>query len=121
MPQKNVDKEYYENAVYHVYNRGAAGSIVFQDDTDFWVFRRIARLKMKKMSGVIMISPFNILPNHFHLKVWQENSRDMEHLMRSVMTAFGKYYRGRHGGSGRVFETPYKATLISKKKKRKCD
>ncbi len=36
----------------------------------------------------------------------------MEHFMRSVLTSFGKYYRIRHHGSGRVFETPYKARLI---------
>ncbi len=121
MPQRNIEKEYYENSTYHVYNRGASGSIVFQDDTDFWTFRRIVRTKINKMSGRIVLAPFNIQPSHYHFKVWQRGSRDMEHFMRSILTSFGKYYRNRHFGSGRVFETPYKARLIESHEERRID
>ncbi len=115
MPQRNVDKEYYANALYHVYNRGAGKLDIFTDKADYWAFRRITRRKLKKMAGKIDIQSFSILPNHYHFLIWQENERDMEHFMRSVMTSFGTYYRIRHDWSGRLFETSYKARLLESK------
>jgi putative transposase len=112
VPAKNAIKDYQPNSYYHVYNRGAFKNTIFKKKEDYWVFREIIRRKLKKMAGKITITPFCLLPTHFHFLLFQQGIHDMESFMRSVMTSYSRYYCKKYGHSGHLCEGPYKAILL---------
>ncbi|MFZ1301103.1 MAG: transposase [Candidatus Microsaccharimonas sp.] len=54
-----------------------------------------------------------LMPNHFHLLVYQVNDHAMQRLMRGVMTAYSRYFNKKYRRSGSLFESRYKASRIS--------
>jgi len=58
--------DFYENGVFHVYNRTSNGQLLFHDDNN-----RLFFLKQyaKYLSPLLDTYCWNLLPNHFHLLV----------------------------------------------------
>lgn len=111
MPQRNQIKDYRSDAYYHVYNRGAYKEKVFRSNGDYFMFRLKTRKLLEKTNN-IRISAFSLLPNHFHLYLWQKNARDITKFMSSLLTSYGLYFSRKYNHSGRLFEGPYKARLL---------
>jgi len=112
MPSKHSIKDFQPKTWYHVYNRGAYKNLVYRNKQDFWVFRKMARSWIRKNPGRITITPFALLENHFHFKLYQENAGDMTEFMRSIGTSFGMYISKKYDHSGHVFEGIYQAILL---------
>lgn len=53
------------------------------------------------------------MPNHFHLFIYQDEVKAMQKLMRGVMTSYSKYFNKRYNRRGPLFESRYKAVLVS--------
>ena len=53
------------------------------------------------------------MPNHIHLLVYQHQPQAMAQFMRSVLTSYSRYFNKRYKRSGSLFESRYKASLIS--------
>jgi len=53
------------------------------------------------------------MPNHFHLLLYQINEHAMTQLMRFIMTGYSRYFNKKYELSGALFETTYKASIIS--------
>lgn len=137
MPSKNSIKDYRAQSFYHIYNRGAGGQKIFLTENDYNVFLsyfKIAitpekdlsskdteyiqsknaqrKLRLLDLSSEVELIAFCLLPNHFHLLIYQHNERGIEKLMRSIMTAYVMYFNRTYSNSGRLFQGSYKASLI---------
>jgi len=136
MPSKNSVKIFDENQVWHVYNRGNDKRVIFHDERDYSTFlsyikfallpeideetktaafiqlktERIRRLKLYK--EVELIS-YCLMPNHFHLQLYQSSVDGISKFMRSVMTGYVAYYNYRYKKSGRLFQGVYKGSQIN--------
>ena len=53
------------------------------------------------------------MPNNVHLLVYQHQSGALSMFMRSLMTSYSRYFNSRHKRTGTLFESRYKASLIS--------
>lgn len=126
MPSRNVLKIDLPDSYYHIYARGASRQEIFREPADYYVFLELFRRylspeEIKDSAGIpyaklnedIELLCYCLMPNHFHLLVYQVNDRAMQRLMRGVMTAYSRYFNKKYNRSGGLFESRYKASRIS--------
>jgi len=126
MPSKNILKSDLPESYYHVYGRGNNRQKVFREPADFvkflTLFERYLSLKeAQNQLGVSFPNYFNkielvsfcLMPNHFHLLVYQRQQGAMTQFMRSLLTSYSMYFNKKYKRSGPLFESRYKASLIS--------
>lgn len=129
MPAKNALKVDVPEAYYHVYARGVAKMPIFVDDEDFSYFRSLFARYLSKdehiskagvsyphLRDLVKLLAYCQMSNHFHLLIYQTEQGGMATLMRSIMTAYSRYFNLRHKRTGPLFESRYKASLIDSDK-----
>ncbi len=139
MPSRNSLKQFDAQTMYHVYNRGNGKHDIFHDERDYAVFlsclkyallsdAQTKKLKFLEKSyfseaqrfnvrrlglaGKLHLIAFCLMPNHFHLLLFQEDDCAITKLMRSVSTGYAMYYNKKYERTGRLFEGVYKASHI---------
>ncbi len=127
--------------MYHVYNRGVDKQIIFKDERDYAVFlsflkyallpedyddkdsivltdnfltsNRINLRRLELYKSVSLVS-YCLMPNHFHLLLYQRDIDGITRLMRSIATGYVLYFNKRHNRVGTLFQGRYKASCINK-------
>jgi len=126
MPSRNVVKTDVADSFFHVYAGGTSRSEIFIEDQDYQTFLRLfARYLSKEPQrdrvGVpyphlydkLELVCFCLAINHFHLLLYQIEEGAMARLMRSIMVSYSRYFNKKYHRTGSLFETRYKASLIS--------
>ncbi|HLB66191.1 MAG TPA: transposase [Candidatus Saccharimonadales bacterium] len=126
MPSKHIQKTYVEDSYYHIYNRGVEKRVIFIDNEDYTVFLSMLKRHLSKKhqwdkqgreypnyhEGITLLA-FCLMPNHFHLLVYQKEDRFViTKLMRSVCTAYTMYFNRKYKRVGHLFQERFKASLI---------
>ena len=99
----------YENALYHLLNRGDRREAIFRDDVDRKAFLEILGRTCAKTGW--QVHAYCLMGNHFHLVV--ETPR--ANLVRGMKWLLGTYtmrFNRRHRLSGHLFAGRYKSLLI---------
>ncbi len=125
MPRRNVLRQDGAECYYHVYARGNGKARIFLDEQDYLYFlglleRYLAAEESKNEFGIsypnfynkVELAAFCLMPNHFHFLVYQHHQGALTSFMRSLMTSYSRYFNKRHGRSGPLFESRYRASLI---------
>jgi putative transposase len=130
MPAKNALKEYHENGYYHLYNRGVNKGLIFSDDKDYKMFLYYLKVylcstdlqveylkvspsrKLKNYCSRLKLLAYCLMPNHFHLLVWQKDPEAINYFMRSLTVKYAMYFNRRHKRTGPLFQGVYKAVLV---------
>lgn len=117
MPAKNSLKFYLENSYYHVYNRGAGKGNIFKEDQDYKTFLHFLEKRLNprydsSFDQRIKLLAYCLMPNHFHLFIFQTDKKDIEKFMRSLCTSYSMYFNKKYDRSGTLFQGRYKAVLI---------
>ena len=130
MPSRNVVREFAEHQYYHVYNRGVEKRVIFCDEQDYRVFLGLLkrylgveedkkkkytenRHTFPKISHEVRVLSYCLMPNHFHLLLYQVTKDGVHKLMRRVATSYVMYFNNRYDRVGRLFQGPYKASLVN--------
>lgn len=126
MPSRNRIKTYIPEAYYHVYNRGLNKQPVFLDNYDYVVFLNLLKRYLNKtptkdnkgreyesLYGQLELLAFCLLPNHFHLLIYQKDSGTMTNLLHRVTASYTSYFNKRHKRSGPLFQERFKASNIN--------
>lgn len=103
-------KIYKKNSYYHIYNRGVEKRDIFLDEEDYVRFLRFIRDSGIKKDVDFLCYCF--MPNHFHFLVYQRGKRDIEKLMRSLMTKYSMYFNNKYDRVGKLFQGIYRARII---------
>lgn len=69
-------------------------------------------VRLKICENVELLS-FCLMPNHFHLLIFQKVKNGIEMLMRRLATSFSTYFAQKYNHVGSVFCRPYKASWLS--------
>lgn len=133
MPSKNTLKLYLENSHYHIYNRGLDKQIIFNEEQDCHVFLRYVKLYLsppeeilrlsyteprlrrfveKNLSADLDLLSFGLMPNHFHMQIFQRTPHGIETFMRRLGTSYSSYFNRKYKRIGPMFQSRYKAALI---------
>ena len=127
---------------YHVYNRGNNKQEIFKDDRDrtrflFSLLGLQSELALKNMSRLaanfvrtgtlnleakniaeiakkryVDLVSFSLMPNHFHLILFERDEGGIAHYMQRVLNSYTKYFNTRHEKHGHLFGGPYGAVHI---------
>lgn len=126
MPRRNVIKQDAPNSFQHVYARGHSRSKIFKDEQDYITFltllqRYLSAEEAHDPYGVpypnfynkLELLAYALMPNHFHFLVYQHQPGEMARFMQSVLTSYSRYFNKKYKRSGSLFESRYKASMIS--------
>ena len=95
---------------YHVMQRGVGKQILFEDDSDYTRYYRKLAACRKDLEFELLA--FCLMNNHVHLLVKTEDIGTLETLMRRIGTSYGRYYNGKYGHVGCVFQGRYNSEAI---------
>lgn len=126
MPARNVVKVYAEDAYYHVYNRGVSKQKIFLDKQDYLYFlgllkryldqvdrkQKPNRMEYKCYADDVELLAYCLMPNHFHLLLYQKTCNGMPDLLKSVSVAYSMYFNRKYKHAGSLFQQRYRAVLI---------
>ncbi len=125
MPSRNRLKAYVADAYYHVYNRGLNKQSIFLDNQDYAVFLNLLKRYLSKtvesdrkgrayetLNNEIELLAFCLMPNHFHLLVYQRKPDAMTKLLQRLGTSYTMYFNKKYEHSGPLFQERFKASLV---------
>ena len=125
MPRRNVIRSDGQDMFYHVYARGANKRRIFLDEEDFLKFLKLLERYLspedaRNRYGVPYPNFYNkvdllaycLMPNHFHLLVYQRHVHALTSLMQSVMTSYSRYFNLKYKRTGPLFESRFRASVI---------
>lgn len=127
---------------YHIFNRGNNKQAIFLDDEDrirflFLIlhlqspeyFPKISRhityfckhrvfdidndlLNSILKNRYVELVNFALMPNHFHLTVFEKKEGGTAQYMQRSLNSYTKYFNTKHQKSGHLFQGPFKAVHI---------
>lgn len=120
---------------YHLYNRGTDKRIIFQDSHDYKRFLALLHLcnnseavdirnhfhkgrsfvdlfKTERIETLVDIGAYCLMPNHFHILVYEKQDGGVSVFMKKLCTAYSMYFNKRHERTGGLFEGRFKAKHI---------
>jgi putative transposase len=138
MPAKNLVRIEGDFCHYHVYNRGVEKRIIFEDEQDYKVFLNYLKEYLnppldpskiilqglslqnlqnvfhqpKNYFGKVKLLAYCLMPNHFHLFLYQKDRHNIERFMRSLVTRYSMYFNKKYKRVGSLFQGAYKSILI---------
>lgn len=125
MPAKNVVKTYAAQSFYHVYNRGVSKQRIFLDEQDYEVFislfkrylvaeseRQANRASYPYYGDELKLVAYCLMPNHFHLLLYQDSQDAMKFFLKSLATSYSMYFNKKYGHVGALFQQRYRAVRI---------
>lgn len=126
MPRRNTVKQDVSDSFQHVYARGHSRHKIFLDEEDYITFltllqRYLSAEEARDHYGVAYPNFYNklellayvLMPNHFHLLIYQHQPHTMSQFMQSLLTSYSRYFNKKYKRSGSLFESRYKASMIS--------
>lgn len=127
------------NEYYHIFNRGNNKQLIFHDNNDrkrflflILCFQASAPItKIHRYFGqhsmlaiperivesvinnrMVGLANFVLMPNHFHLTVYELEKNGISKYMQRVLNAYTKYFNTKYEKSGHLFQGPYQAIHI---------
>lgn len=127
MPAKNTVRTFYADSYYHVYNRGVNRQPTFVDDDDYRVFLNLLKRYLSEKpelhpkNGIyptyhdkVELLAYCLMPNHFHLLLYQLDENGVALLLKAVTTSYGMYFNKKYRRVGPVFQGRFRASSIHK-------
>lgn len=99
----------FQNAFYHVFNRGINKQTIFLSENDYQFFLRKLHLLKEKYDHSIYA--FCLMPNHFHISI-QTRKIPISKIMSSLTTSYSMYFNRAYQHFGSVFQNRFKSILI---------
>ncbi len=125
MPSRNVVRYYAADSFYHIYNRGVEKREIFLDNQDYAVFLSLFKRYLDDkpstdsrgceflyLNGGVEVIAFCVMPNHYHILLYQLKPEAVTKLLRAVNTSYVIYFNKKYGRVGPLFQGKFKAVKI---------
>lgn len=99
----------FQNAFYHVFNRGINKQPIFLSETDYHFFLNKLHTLKKKYDHSLYA--FCLMPNHFHISI-QTRKIPISKIMASLSTSYSMYFNRTYNHFGPVFQNRFKSILV---------
>ncbi|MCX6791992.1 MAG: transposase, partial [Candidatus Gottesmanbacteria bacterium] len=73
----------------------------------------IRLLRMNNFYGTIRLLSYCLMPNHFHMVVWQKHGPGIDEFMNSLWTRYTMYFNRKYRRVGTLFQSVYKAVAVT--------
>jgi len=99
----------FQNAFYHVFNRGINKQGIFLIDEDYQFFlKKLYALREKYDHSIYALC---LMPNHFHISI-RTRKTPISKIMSSLTTSYSMYFNRKYQHFGPVFQNRFKSVLI---------
>lgn len=119
---------------YHCYSRGIDKRTVFEDTFDYQRFISLLYLENSSLTlhrsdlgnlshhklltipreeTLISIGAYTLMPNHFHLFLYEKSVNGISTFMQKLGTAYTMYFNIKYERSGGLFTKPFRARHVS--------
>jgi len=119
---------------YHCYSRGIDNRVVFESTSDYQRFISLLYLAntstvlhrsnlgnlsyhelftIPRKETLVSIGAYALMPNHFHLLLYEKNASGISTFMQKLGTAYTMYFNVKRERSGGLFTKPFRARHIS--------
>jgi len=131
MPSKNTVKIYTPDTAFHVYNHGVEKRRIFEDAQDYEKFQNYlnvylsppkiihekepllrANLVKNNLFGAADLLAFCLMPDHFHLLIFQKSANGITRLMKQIATAYSMYFNKKYNRVGALFQGTFKGAPV---------
>ncbi|UOB73762.1 transposase [Pseudoalteromonas sp. APM04] len=99
----------YENAFYHVMNRGRGRDNTFLSDDDFKYF--LYSIEQASLRFNIEVHSYCLMTNHYHLLIKTPDA-NLGRAMKHINGLYTQYFNRAHNIDGALFRGRYKAVLV---------
>ncbi len=111
---------------YHLYNRGTDKRVIFQNEKDYehflfllYVCNTKKNIELRNLDKefergetLVDIGAYCLMPNHFHLLVYEKVDNGISKYMLKLLTAYSMYFNKKYKRTGGLYEGSFKSTLI---------
>lgn len=127
---------------YHIFNRGNNKQIIFRDYRDWvrflfliiyiqsdirlynlgrqvthYVKHSVFNIQNETLTKIlknrrVKLINFSVMPNHFHLTLYEISESGISSYMQRVQNAYTKYYNTKYKTNGHIFQGPFKYVHI---------
>lgn len=115
---------------YHVYNRGVDKQTIFRNETEYRYFQRSLytrnsekRIDSSRVKGgslhkidrgntIVDIIGYALMPNHFHLLLFEKQELGISTFMKKLGTAHSMYINTKYDRSGPVMCRPFRSRCV---------
>lgn len=101
----------YENAFYHVMNRGRGRQFIFHDEKYYYAF--LDTLKEVHIRFDCIIHAYCLMGNHYHLLIETPHA-NLSRIMRHINGVYTQRYNRLKKTDGPLFRGRFKAILVDK-------
>ncbi|MFA6251783.1 MAG: transposase [Candidatus Paceibacterota bacterium] len=127
--------KFAKNEYYHLYSRGVEKRKIFIDKKDYERFMALLYilnqpdqfhfanfLKNKKLGEIfneqkektlVSIISYTLMPNHFHILVYEKEDGGISKFMMRLLTAYSMYFNTKYERSGPLFTHPFRSQHVS--------
>ena len=137
MPSKYLQRDFKPNTYHHIVNRGGFKQKIFRQLEDYQVFldilryylrypnlsplSRLSHLKLEKankskkqLSKPYPLQAYCLMPNHFHLLLFQKKSSPtLTNLMQKITVTYAMYFQYKYQHSGALFQGRFRSIKVS--------
>ncbi|VAW37728.1 hypothetical protein MNBD_GAMMA01-98 [hydrothermal vent metagenome] len=99
----------YENAVYHVMNRGRGRQRIFHHENCYQTFINLLKEVHERFG--CKIHGYCLMGNHYHLLLETPNA-NLSRIMRHINGVYTQYYNRLHNTDGTLFRGRFKSILV---------
>ena len=108
-----LPRVYVEGAIYYITCRGAHNDSLFRDEKDYRIYIELLEKYRKEYN--FKLFAYVLLPQHLHLLIEPAQEAGISEIMRSLNTAYPKYFNSRYNRQGHLFRERFKACIVEKK------
>jgi putative transposase len=94
----------------HVVNRGNNRCDIFRAEEDYLFFLLV--LRDASLRHQLDVHAYALMTNHYHIVATPRAPTGLSDAMHIVGTKYVGYFNRRHGRTGRLFEGPFKSSVI---------
>lgn len=127
MPSRNIVKMYEVDTYYHLYNRGVEKRKIFLDNQDYAVFLGLLKRHLGEkpcigsrgreyywLTNDVEVIAFCLMPNHFHLLLYQIEIGAITKLLQAVCSSYVTYFNEKYNRVGSLFQGNFKAIRVTR-------
>ncbi|MGD8633384.1 MAG: transposase [Anaerolineales bacterium] len=109
MPRRKL--EFVQGEIYHLFNRGVDKSSIFVTSENYFFF--ITKCWEYSRSLEIPILAYCLMPNHYHLVVYQSGDEPAGKLVQLVCNSYSKAFNSLMNRTGTLFQGRYRAKHVT--------
>lgn len=126
--------DFSSHEIYHIYQRGNEKRKIFLDPRDHLRFLMLLYVcntetsihlsdhntkqwktvfELKKPDSLVEIVAYCLMPNHFHLLIYEKKQGGISRFMQKLTTGYSMYFNKKYQRTGGLFERPFKAKHVA--------